>query len=415
MDTTSTLFAIFAMLAMSSFFSASETAFSGLSKSRLKVMAEDGNKKAALALDMAQDYDKLLSTILVGNNIVNIAMTSLATVWFTTILASGGATASTVFTTVLVLIFGEITPKSLANKAPETFAMGVAPLLRICVWVLTPINWLFSLWKLLMGKIITVEEDRVVDGEELLAIVSEAEREGGIDDVESQLIQNAIEFGDHNAMEIGTPRVDVTAVSMETDRAGVERAFVESGFSRLPVYKGTVDNIVGILHQKDFLMHKDWKKGIQQPLFITETMDVGTLLKQLQRNKCHMAVISDAFGGTAGIVTMEDVLEELVGDIWDEHDERVEPVIREAEGVVSISGDLVLDDMMEALGIRYDDQFEAGSVSGWVMEVLKTIPSVGDSFAFSDYYFEVTEVSHRRVLRIKARPTGERLKQNEEN
>ena len=213
MDNTTTLFAIFILLAFSAFFSASETAFSGLSKSRLKVMADDGNKKAALALDMSQDYDKLLSTILVGNNIVNIAMTSLATVWFTTLLASGGATVSTVVTTVMVLIFGEITPKSLANKAPETFAMGVAPMLRLCVLVLTPINWLFSLWKQVMGKIVTVEEDRVVDGEELLAIVSEAEREGGIDDVESQLIQNAIEFGDHNAMEIGTPRVDITAVS----------------------------------------------------------------------------------------------------------------------------------------------------------------------------------------------------------
>ena len=406
---------MFALLAMSAFFSASETAFSGVSKSRLKIMAEDGNKKAALALNMSQDYDKLLSTILVGNNIVNIALSSLATVWFTTMLVSGGATVSTIVTTILVLIFGEITPKSLANKAPETFAMGVASLLRLCVLVLTPVNWLFSQWKKLMGKIVTVEEDRVVDGEELLAIVSEAEREGGIDDVESQLIQNAIEFGDHNAMEIATPRVDVTAVSVDSDREAVERIFAETGFSRLPVYKGTVDNIIGILHQKDFLVHKDWHKGIQQPVFVTETMDVGTLLKHMQRNKCHMAVISDEFGGTAGIVTMEDVLEELVGDIWDEHDERIEPVIHEGDGIVSISGDLVLDDMMAELEIRYDDQFEAGSVSGWVMEVLKTIPSIGDSFVFSDYHFEVTEVSHRRVLRIKAYPIGDRAKQNEEN
>ena len=406
---------MFILLAMSAFFSASETSFSGLSKSRLKVMADDGNRKAALALEMSQDYDKLLSTILVGNNIVNIGLSALATVWFTTMLKSGGATVSTVVTTVMVLIFGEITPKSLANKAPETFAMAVASPLRLCVLVLTPINWFFSQWKKLMGKIVTVEEDRVVDGEELLAIVSEAEREGGIDDVESQLIQNAIEFGDHSAMEIGTPRVDVTAVSIETDRETIERTFTESGFSRLPVYKGSVDNIVGILHQKDFLMHKDWHKGVQQPVFVTETMDVGTLLKELQRNKCHMAVISDEFGGTAGIVTMEDVLEELVGDIWDEHDERVEPVIHEDDGVVSISGDLVLDEMMSELEIRYDDQFEAGSVSGWVMEVLKTIPSIGDSFVFSDYHFEVTEVSHRRVLRIKAYPIGERVKQNEQN
>ena len=414
MDTTTTLFAIFILLAFSAFFSASETAFSGLSKSRLKVMADDGNKKAALALDMSQDYDKLLSTILVGNNIVNIAMTSLATVWFTTVLVSGGATVSTVVTTVMVLIFGEITPKSLANKAPETFAMGVAPVLRLCVLVLTPVNWLFSQWKKVMGKIVTVEEDRVVDGEELLAIVSEAEREGGIDDVESQLIQNAIEFGDHNAMEIGTPRVDITAVSVEADRETVERAFAESGFSRLPIFKGTVDNIIGILHQKDFLAHREWREGVQQPLFITETMDVGTLLKQLQRSKCHMAVICDAFGGTAGIVTMEDVLEELVGDIWDEHDERVEPVIYEGDGIVSFSGDMVLDEMMEELGIRYDDQFEAGSVSGWIMEVLKTIPVKGDGFVFADYHFEVTEVRRRRVLRIKAHPVGDRIERTED-
>lgn len=406
---------MFALLAMSAFFSASETSFSGVSRSRLKVMAEDGNKKADLVLHMSQDYDKLLSTILVGNNIVNIGLSSLATVWFTSMLKSGGASVSTIVTTVLVLIFGEITPKSLAKEAPEKFAMALAPMLRLCVLVLTPINWIFTQWKKLLRSVISVEEDRVVDGEELLAIVSEAEREGGIDDVESQLIQNAIEFGDHNAIEIATPRVDVTAVSEEATRESVERTFAETGFSRLPVYKGSVDNIIGILHQKDFLVHKDWHKGIQQPLFVTETMDVGALLKQMQRNKSHMAVISDEFGGTAGIVTMEDILEELVGDIWDEHDERIEPVIHEGDGIVSISGDLVLDEMMEELEIRYDDQFEAGSVSGWVMEVLKTIPSKGDSFVFADYHFEVTEVSHRRVLRIKAYPTGEREKQTEEN
>ena len=399
---------MFILLSMSAFFSASETSFSGVSRSRLKVMAEDGNKKADLVLSMSQDFDKLLSTILVGNNIVNIALSSLATVWFTTILTSGGASVSTVVTTILVLIFGEISPKSLAKEAPEKFAMTLAPMLRLCVLVLSPINLIFTQWKKLLRSVITVQEDRVVDGEELLAIVSEAEREGGIDDVESQLIQNAIEFGDHSAMEIGTPRVDVTAVPDTADRETVERAFTETGFSRLPVYKGSVDNIIGILHQKDFLVHKDWHKGIQQPLFVTETMDVGTLLKHLQRRMCHMAIISDEFGGTAGIVTMEDVLEELVGDIWDEHDERIDPVIHEGDGIVSISGDMVLDEMMEELEIRYDDQFEAGSVSGWVMEVLKTIPSKGDSFVFADYHFEVTEVKHRRVIRVKAYPTGER-------
>ncbi|MBQ1270246.1 MAG: HlyC/CorC family transporter, partial [Clostridia bacterium] len=243
MDTTSTFILIFALVAMSAFFSASETAFSSLSRSRLKIMADDGNKKAVRVLAMSEDYDKLLSTILVGNNIVNIAMTSIATIWFTSVMLHGGATASTVFSTVVVLIFGEITPKSLAKEVPEKVAMAVQPLLSLCVTILTPINWLFSLWKQVMNKVVKVKEDRRVDGEELLAIVTEAEREGGIDDVESTLIKSAIEFGDHSAIEISTPRVDVIAVSENDSRERVAEAFIESGFSRLPVYSGSIDNI----------------------------------------------------------------------------------------------------------------------------------------------------------------------------
>ncbi|MBQ1270483.1 MAG: HlyC/CorC family transporter [Clostridia bacterium] len=403
MDTTSTFIIIFALVAMSAFFSASETAFSSLSRSRLKIMADDGNKKAARVLAMSEDYDKLLSTILVGNNIVNIAMTSIATIWFTSVMLHGGATASTVFSTVVVLIFGEITPKSLAKEVPEKVAIAVQPLLSLCVTVLTPINWLFSLWKQVMNKVVKVKEDRRVDGEELLAIVTEAEREGGIDDVESTLIKSAIEFGDHNAIEISTPRVDVVAVSENDSRERVAEVFIESGFSRLPVYSGSIDNIVGVIHHKEFFTGKDdWKKGMQEPVFVTETIDIGSLLQMMQRKKCHLAVICDEFGGTAGIVTMEDILEELVGEIWDEHDETVEEFEEKENGDALISGDLSLEDMFENLEIKENDEFESTSVAGWVMEMLEVIPSEGDSFEYGGYRFTVTEMSVRRIVSIKA-------------
>lgn len=370
-------------------------------------MADNGNKNAALVLSMSEHYDELLSTILVGNNIVNIAMASIATLWFTSVIKHGGATASTVFTTVVVLIFGEISPKSLAKETPEKVALAFAPLLKGFVTILKPVNWLFGLLKKMLSKVVTVKDERKVDGEELLAIVTEAEREGGIDDVESLLIRSAIEFGDHDAMEIATPRVDITAISDDDSAEKIEKTFNETGFSRLPVYSGSIDNIIGILHQKDFLLCRtEWRKGIKIPVFVTETIDIGSLLKLMQRKKSHMAVIVDEFGGTAGIVTMEDILEELVGEIWDEHDETITDFEIGENGSVDINGDTLLEDMMDRLGIETEREFESTSVAGWVMEMLERIPMEGDTFSFGEYDFIVTKVSGRRIRRVEAVPSA---------
>jgi len=370
-------------------------------------MAEEGSRRAALVLEMAGDYDGLLSTILVGNNIVNIAMASIATLWFTSVMKQGGASASTAFTTVAVLIFGEISPKSLAKEAPEKTAMLLAPLLRVCVTLLAPINYLFSLWKRGLSRVIKVSDERKVGGEELLAIVTEAEREGGIDDQESLLIKRAIEFGEHQAMDIATPRVDVAAISENASREEVEKVFASSGYSRLPVYRGSIDNITGVLHQKDlFTCGEDWPSAVKPPVFVTETIDIGRLLKRFQRDKCHMAVIADEFGGTAGIVTMEDILEELVGDIWDEHDEVSSDFVQEGDTLV-IAGGAPVDDMMKRLGIRADEDFQSASVSGWVMEMIDRVPAGGDSFHYGGYDFTVAEAQGRRVGRLRARRADE--------
>lgn len=390
------------LLATSAFFSSAETAFSSLSRSRLKILADDGNKKAQLVLKMSENYDNLLSSILVGNNVVNIAMASITTLWLTSIMKSGGATLSTVVTTISVLIFGEITPKSLSKEAPERVAMATAPLLRLFIIVLSPINWLFSKWKQLISHLIKIDEDRRVGGEELLAIVTEAEREGGIDDIESLLIKSAIEFGDQRAMDIAIPRVDVTAIPDDLARDSVNEIFEHTGYSRLPVYRNSVDNIIGILHQKDFLMFEEWQLGVKPPVFVTEMIDIGSLLKQLQRQKSHMAVVVDEFGGTAGIVTMEDILEELVGEIWDEHDEMSTEFIWNEQGDVTISGDADLDDMFEKLSIKPTHEYEASSVSGWVMEMLERIPQEGDVIEYEGYRFTVTGINGRRVTEVNA-------------
>ena len=391
------------LITLSAFFSSSETALTSYSRTRMKSMAEDGNKKAKRVLHLTENFDKLLSTILIGNNIVNITSTSLATILFVNALEMGtdkGTLVSTVVMTVLVLAFGEIMPKAIAKEHPESFSMAVAPIYIFLTKLFTPLVLLFVLpKKLVMRK--KKKEEATITESEILTFVEEAEQEGGIDEQESELIKSAIEFNDMLAEDILTPRVDVIGVSADADIATVEATFAESGFSRLPVYEESIDNIVGVLHQKDFIgnRRKPLSELMQKPTFIAPNMKIGDLLRQLQQVKSHMAIVADEFGGTLGIITMEDILEELVGEIFDEHDEVVEEFVKLEDDRYRIICSADLDKMFELFDI--DAESEASTVSGWVVANLGKIPDVGDTFEADSLAVVVTKTDSRRVLEIE--------------
>lgn len=396
--------AIVLLVMMSAYFSATETAFSCLNKIRMKSRAESGDHRAALAMDLVEDYDRLISTILIGNNIVNITASTVGTVLFTKLYAAYGPTVSTVVLTLVVLIFGEISPKSLAKEHAESFAMFSAPILRVFLLVLRPLNFLFSQWKRLLNMIFHPSEDQGITEEELITMVSEAENEGGLDQHESQLIRSAIEFGDLEAGDILTPRVDIVAVEDSASMEEIAAVFAESGYSRLPVYHKDVDDIVGVIHEKDFNAARYRGQGnisgcITPVHYTTANADLGLLLRTLQKKKTHMAIVVDEYGGTEGLLTMEDILEELVGDIWDEHDEVVEQFRKVGEDTYRVlcSTDLYELDRFFQLDVKSD----CTSISGWVMEQLGRIPEVGDRFAYEDLQVTVTETDHHRVMEVE--------------
>ncbi|MBQ6677738.1 MAG: HlyC/CorC family transporter [Clostridia bacterium] len=393
------------LILMSSYFSATETAFSSLNKARLKALAEKGNKRAGSTLALSEKYDRLLSTILVGNNAVNIALTAIATVFFIKILSSEvtGTTVATVVVTALVLIFGEISPKTLAKESPERFAMFSTPLIRFFIVILTPLTFIFSLWQKLLLKVFKVKDDRKMTPDELLVLVDEVEEGGMIDAEESELLRSAIEFNEQEAVDILTPRVDVEGVSEDAKKEDIARVFTDTGFSRLPVYRDSIDNIVGVVHQKDFydgpkITAKSLKEIMKPPVFVTPTMKISDILKILQQQKAHIAVVTDEFGGTLGIVTMEDILEELVGEIWDEHDEVVEEFTLLDDGSYRVNCNADLDEMFEFFDL--DAEEDQGSVGGWVLDQIGKIPDVGDTFDYENLHVTVTETDNQRVVAI---------------
>lgn len=385
---------------MSAYFSATETAFNSLNMTKIKIAAEHGDKTAALIIRLLDDYNRLLTTILVGNNIVNIALSSMGTVLFIELLGGDlGATVSTAVITVVVLIFGEITPKSVAKESPEAFAKFSAPIINFLAVILTPINYLFGLWKKLMSLVIKSKGDTTVTEEELLSMVDEVEHSGGIGEQEGELIRNAMELNENDCADIATPRVDIEAVEKNWTKEEVAEVFVETGYSRLPVYVDSLDNIIGIIHRTDFYNNYETENiadtMLTKPVFVPKTMKIGALLKLLQKNKCHMAVVTDEYGGTYGIVTMEDILEELVGEIWDEHDE-VEEDISENKGVYTVSGSMEPEELFEELEIDIEEVPYA-TLSGWIMDELNKVPEVGDTFENSGYRFTVETVDGMRV------------------
>lgn len=417
-DSISSILIIALLLLFSAYFSATETAFSSLNKTRLRAMAEKGNSRAALALKLSEQYDQLLSSILVGNNVVNIATSSISTLLFVGMLPKIGATVSTIVITIVVLIFGEISPKSLAKENPEKFAMFSAPIIRVVIWVLTPINFLFTLWKKLLTKLFKSDDSHRMTQDELLMLVEEVAQDGSIDQSEGDLLRSAIEFTDLDAEDILTHRVDLEAVPVTASKEEVANSFSESRYSRLLVYDGSIDNIVGVIHQKDFytgtgISDQPLTELMKEPVYVPQSVKISDLLKVLQKHKAHIAVVSDEYGGTLGIVTMEDILEELVGEIWDEHDEVIENFQKVGENTYRVLCSTDLDKLDRFFGLDVDS--DCTSISGWVMEQLGRIPEEGDCFDYEDLHVTVTATDYHRVLEIEVQRIPQPPKQDEDS
>lgn len=396
------------LIVFSAYFSATETAFSTLNRIRLKNAADNGDKKAGKVLKLAENYDKLITTVLVGNNIVNILASSISTVLFISILNDNnvGSTVSTVVTTIVVLIFGEVCPKSLAKESPEKFARFSYPIISFFCVILTPISAVLIGIRKLASMLIKTKDETVITEDEIITFVEEAELEGGIDERESELIRSAVEFNDMEAQEIITHRVDIVAISDDEKIEKIENLFLDTGFSRLPVYNDTIDNIVGVIHHKDF--YNKVKTGecqleeiIKKVVSVHKSIKIGDLLRLLQKEKSHMAVVADDYGGTLGIVTMEDIIEELVGEIWDEHDEVVEEIVELEENRFKILCTAPIDKVMELFNIN--DEMDESSVGGWVMSELDKIPEEGDTFSYKNIDVVVTKTDARRVVEIEAK------------
>ncbi len=402
-------FALILCIILSAFFSATETAYSASNRVRLKTLEGPRKVKAQLALSLLEKYDSLLTTVLIGNNIVNIAGTAIATILFTTRIMEGtseeaGATAASAVMTVLILFLGEVGPKTLAKQQPEKYAMAVAPMIQVLMVLLKPLDWLFSLYRKLLAKLIKPVEEETQIEEELMTMIDEAQTEGDIEEDEGELIRSAIEFNDQNAADIMTPRVDVTAIE---DTATLEEAaelFRKTWYSRIPVYHEDLDHIVGILNEKDF--YKKTHDGcsritdiMKEPVFSPATLSISNLLKQFRTSQTHLVILLDEFGGTEGIVTMEDVLEELVGEIYDEHDEVNEEVVEKEDGTLIVDGNMQLQELLEKYGL--EDVYDADTVGGWASEMLEKVPEVGDEFTLDKYRFTVTEMDGFRVTRIQ--------------
>lgn len=411
------LIAIVICILLSGYFSATETAFSTYNKIKMKNDANAGNSKAQLVLELSEDYDRLLSTILIGNNVVNIASATLATLFFTEIYGgAAGPTVSTVVMTVIVLIFGEVSPKSIAKDMPESFAKASAPFLKVIYVILKPFNYLFTLWKKLLSRLIKIKNSEGITEEEILTIVEEATQEGTLNEHESDLIRNAIEFDDLEVSEICTPRTRIIAVKDSSPIDEVTEVFNEYGYSRLPVYKKSIDNILGFINQKDYYRYvveggKNMSDIISPIPLVPPTTNISKLMRSMQQKHSQIALVVDEYGGTFGIITLEDILEELVGEIWDEHDNEIPEIIRNSESEYTVLGTANLNDVFEFFEKECDSDFV--SLNGWLSDQLERIPCVNDSVIYENLIFTVTKANSRRAIEVKIQKISDEQGQNQ--
>lgn len=403
------IIAIVILTLFSGLFSATETAYSSSSKIRLKNMANDGNTKASSVLVILDDFDKFLTSVLIGNNIVNIASATISTLLFSLILKGGkGPTVSTIVITVITLLFGEIAPKSLAKQAPEKFACATVGEVNFFEFVFTPLTIVLKGWTWLVNHFAHIEQDEGDISDELITMVDEAEKDGNLEEHESDLISAAIEFNDLDVKDVLTPRVDIVAVNIASSHEQIEKAFRFNSFSRLPVYENTVDNIVGVIHEKDFyeLMYHNNKGPIRRiikpVIYTSPNTQISTCMKQLQAAKLHMAVVLDEYGGTEGIITLEDIIEELVGEIWDEHDVVEDFYTKVDDYTWMVKGDAEIDDLIDRFGVEEEDEeFDFITVSGWAIAELHHIPKVNEEFDYKNLHVTITKADQRKVLEVK--------------
>ncbi len=403
------LIALVVLIILSGFFSSTETAYSCANRIKLRSLSTSGNKRAKQVLDLAEtNYDRLISTILIGNNIVNIVATTLATIFFATIIpvSSTANIVSTVVMTLAILIFGEITPKLIAKTYPEKMAMAFYPIIKAVYYLLFVLNLFFSGWKWLISKIFRFKDDSVVTEAEIMTIVEEAEEDGTLKEEETELIRSVIEFDDLEVGDILVPRVNIVAVDVSSSMDDIKKVFAREGYSRILVYKDSIDTVIGTIHEKDFFnAYLAGKKGIdgimQNAFYTTEHAKISDLLKQLQKKKLHIAVVLDEYGGTLGLLTMEDILEELVGEIYDEHDEIINYFKDINETTCIVDGNAPVNETFEKFGLKDDESVDANTMSGFVIEQLGIIPHAGYQFEYQNISIEVLKSTVKRVLQMK--------------
>lgn len=399
------------LIGLSAFFSGTETAFATVNRIRLKNKIAEGNKKAIKVLQIAENYDKALTAILIGNNVVNIASASLGTVLFTTLLGSSGAGVATVVMTIVVLIFGEVVPKSLAKDNAESYSIAVVNILDFLIKILSPFIFLFIKLKSFIAKHTGkgTEQQPTVTEQELKYIIEESENEGVLERQESELVQSALDFDETTVYETLTPRVDVVAVEFSENPESIRALFFEEGYSRLPVYSGTIDSVVGVITSKDFFKayiadkNVDISAILQKTIYVPPKKRISELLKELQKLKSHMAIVTDQYGGTIGIITLEDILEELVGDIWDESDEVEHDIVKISDTKYQVLGDVDPEDFFDEINYDYSERdFEdANSFAGWALETFERIPVPGDDFTYRNLTVKVLDVFEQRIIKLE--------------
>ena len=399
------ILSLIVLVAVSAFFSASETAFTSANRIKLKNLVNEGNRRAERCLALLDDYDRLLTTILIGNNLVNILSSAICTWLFTLLFGPVGVIVATVFMLVVLLILGEVTPKTLAKSNPEAIAMRFSKALSILTVIFKPISTIFIGLSRILSR--NKEESPTLTEEELVVMIDEIEGEGTLEKSESDLIKSAIEFDDKQISEILTPRVDVVGIDKNASMEELKDLFISSGFSRIPLFDGTIDKIIGVVYAKDFYQryfeNKDTKiEDLMRPVkFLPETATVAKALTEIQKSMVQMIVVVDSYGGTVGIVSLEDVLEELVGEIWDESDEVQHFIIRESDGSYAVLGDADINDMMTEIGVEFDlEDYDEHTVSGYLQYKLNRIPVKGDRVENDAVKMIVSSVKNRRVRMV---------------
>lgn len=402
--------ALIVLVLLSGFFSATETAYTSANKIKLRTLAGNGNKRAKLTLNLAENkFDKLISVLLVGNNIVNLTASTLSVLLFQKVLKDGSnySLVSTIVITVVVLIFGEITPKYIAKTFSEKLAMSFYPAVIFFYYLLYPFHFVFGGFRWIISKIFRATPDDRITEDEIMTVVEEAEEDGTLRDDETRLIRSVIEFDDLEVGDILVPRVNIVAVDVSSSMEEIKKTFEKEGYSRVLVYKDSIDTVIGTIHEKDFYNaflagKKNVNDIMQNAFYTTEHVKISKLLKQLQKKKIHIAVVLDEYGGTLGLVTLEDILEELVGEIWDEHDEEIDYFKRLSENTYLVDGNTPLTDAFELFGIKDEkENFEASTLSGWLIEYLGEIPHVGKKLSYLNLDFEIMKSTVKRILQVK--------------